>query len=111
MSEPKVTQIKIDVENLYREETFSDLTYVSIRRLTPVTVDGKVDIGRDILYTGMVQLMSPNGPVPVHCLIDGAKSLEEAVSKLPDAIEKRVQAMIAEAREMERQEASKLIVP
>ena len=30
---------------------------------------------------------------------------------LPEAIEKTVQAMIAEAEEMRRQEASKIIVP
>ena len=59
----------------------------------------------------MTQLMSPNGPIPVQCLIEGAKTLSEAVDKLPAAIDKTVQAMIAEAKEMERQEASKIIVP
>jgi len=111
MSESKITSIKIDANNLYKEESFSDMTYVSIRRLTPVKLDGSVDTNRETLYTGMAQLMSPNGPVPVHCIIEGAKTLEEAVAKLPEAIEKTVQEMIAEAREMERQEASKLIVP
>ena len=111
MSEPKITNIKIDVDNLYKEESFSDLTYVSIRRLTPVKPDGSVDAGRETLYTGMAQLMSPNGPVPVHCMIEGARSLEEAIAKLPETIENTVQAMIEEAREMERKESSKLIVP
>lgn len=111
MSESKITSIKIDANNLYKEESFSDMTYVSIRRLTPVKLDGSVDTNRETLYTGMAQLMSPNGPVPVHCIIEGAKTLEEAVAKLPEAIEKTVQEMIAEAREMERQESSKLIVP
>jgi len=111
MSEPKITSIKIDANNLYKEESFSDLTYVSIRRLTPVKLDGSVDASRETLFTGMAQLMSPNGPVPIHCMIEGAKSLEEAVAKLPDAIESRVQDMIAEAREMEREESSKLIIP
>ena len=111
MSEPKITNITIDVQNLYREESFSDLKYVTIRRLTPVKIDGSVDSSRDVMFTGMAQLMSPNGPVPVHCMIEGAKSLDEAVAKLPGAIEEAVQAMIAEARDMERQEASKIIVP
>lgn len=111
MSEPKMTNITIDISNLYKEETFSDLKYVSIRRLIPVKIDGSEDPGREIMFTGMAQLMSPNGPVPVHCIIEDAKNLEDAVAKLPDAIEKTVQAMIDEAREMERQEASKLIVP
>lgn len=111
MSEPKITSIKVDTDNLYKEESFSDLTYVTIRRLTPVKLDGSVDTSRETIYTGMAQLMSPNGPVPIHCMIDGANGLEEAIAKLPEAIEKSVQSMIAEAREMERQESSKLIVP
>jgi hypothetical protein len=111
MNESRMTNITINPDNLYKEESFSDLTYVTIRRLTPVNIDGSVDASRDTIFTGMAQLMSPNGPIPVHCIIDEAKSLEEAIAKLPDAIEKTVQAMIAEAKEMDRQQASKLIVP
>ncbi len=111
MSQPKITQITIETDNLYKEETFTDLSYVTIRRLTPVKIDGTEDAARPTLFTGMAQLMSPNGPVPIHCMIEGAKSLEEAISKMPDAIEKTVQAMMAEAQEMERKDASKLIVP
>jgi predicted ATP-grasp superfamily ATP-dependent carboligase len=39
------------------------------------------------------------------------ESLSEAADKLPDAIEKTVQAMIAEAQEMERKESSRIVVP
>ena len=109
--DPKVTNIKIDPQNLYKEEAFTDLTFATIRRLTPVNIDGSPDESREPLFTGMTQLMSPNGPIPVQCLIEGAKTLSEAAEKLPEAIEKTVQAMIAEAKEMERQEASKIIVP
>ena len=108
---PKIADIKIDPNNLYKEEAFTDLTFATIRRLTPVKIDGSPDESREPIFTGMTQLMSPNGPIPVQCLIEGAKTLSEAVDKLPAAIDKTVQAMIAEAREMERQEASKIIVP
>lgn len=111
MSESRMTNITINPDNLYKEESFSDLTYVTIRRLSPVKIDGSTDANRETIFTGMAQLMSPNGPIPVHCIIEGAKSLEEAVAKLPESIEKTVQAMIAEAKEMDRQEASKLIIP
>lgn len=107
----RITDIKIDPNNLYKEEAFTDLTFATIRRLTPVKLDGTVDGSREPIFTGMTQLMSPNGPIPVQCLIEGAKTLQEAADKLPAAIEKTVQAMIAEAKEMERQEASKIIVP
>lgn len=107
----RITDIKIDPNNLYKEEAFTDLTFATIRRLTPVKLDGTVDGSREPIFTGMTQLMSPNGPIPVQCLIEGAKTLQEAADKLPAAIEKTVQAMIAEAKELERQEASKIIVP
>lgn len=108
---PKVTDVKIDPNNLYKEEAFTDLTFATIRRLSPVKLDGSPDESREPIFTGMTQLMSPNGPIPVQCLIEGAKTLSEAADKLPEAIEKTVQAMIAEAEEMRRQEASKIIVP
>ena len=108
---PKITNIKINPDNLYKEETFTDLTYASIRRLTPVKIDGSIDESRETFFTGMAQLMSPNGPIPVQCVIEGAKTLSEAADKLPEAIEKTVQAMIAEAKEMERKEASRIVMP
>jgi hypothetical protein len=107
----KITDIKINLDNLYREEAFTDLTFATIRRLTPVKIDGSVDESREAIFTGMAQLMSPNGPIPIQCLIEGAKNLSEAAAKLPEAIEKSVQAMIAEAKEMERKEASRIVVP
>ncbi len=108
---PKMTNIKIDPDNLYQEETFTDLTYVSIRRLSPVNIDGSPDKSRDTIFTGMAQLMSPNGPIPVQCLIQGAKTLREATDKLPDAIEKTVRLMIREAEEMQRKEESRIVMP
>ncbi|HON59894.1 MAG TPA: hypothetical protein P5040_06175 [Smithella sp.] len=114
MSNPggsRITDIKINTNNLYKEEAFTDLTFATIRRLTPVYLDGSVDESRDAIFTGMTQLMSPNGPIPVQCLIEGAKDLSDAAAKLPDAIEKAVQAMISEAEAMRRDEDSKIIVP
>jgi hypothetical protein len=108
---PRMTNIKMNPDNLYREETFTDLTYASIRRLTPVNIDGSVDESRDTIFTGMAQLMSPRGPIPVQCLIEGAKTLSEATEKLPDAVEKTVRAMIAEAEEMQRKEESRIVMP
>jgi len=107
----KMTDIKINTNNLYREESFTDMTFATIRCLTPIKIDGSIDESREAIFTGMTQLMSPNGPIPVHCLIEGAKNLSEAAAKLPEAIEKSVQAMIAEAKEMERQESSRIVLP
>jgi hypothetical protein len=110
-SKSRMTNIEINLDNLYVEESFTDLTYVTIRRLTPVKADGSADASREPLFTGMAQLMSPNGPIPVQCLIEEAKTLSEAAAKLPDAIEKTVQEMIAEAQALKREEASRIVVP
>ncbi len=107
----KITDVKVNKDNLYKEETFTDLTFATIRCLTPVKIDGSVDEGRERIFTGMTQLMSPKGPIPVQCVIEDAKTLEEALDKLPAAIDKAVKAMIEEAREMQRQEVSRIIVP
>ncbi|NLN40350.1 MAG: hypothetical protein GX155_12260 [Smithella sp.] len=107
----KITEIKINTDNLYLEESFTDLNFATIRRLTPVNIDGSPDESREPIFTGMTQLMSPNGPIPVSCIIENAETLAEAAAKLPEAIEKTVQAMIAEAQEAQRKEASGLIVP
>ncbi|MFO7569965.1 MAG: hypothetical protein R6W75_09225 [Smithellaceae bacterium] len=111
MTEPKITNIQINPDNLYREESFTDLTYATIRRLSPVKIDGSADDSREPIFTGMAQLMSPNGPIPVSCIINDAKTLADAAAKLPDAIEKSVQAMIAEAQEMEKKEQSRIVMP
>ena len=109
--ESRITEIKINPANLYKEESFTDLTFATIRRLTPIKIDGSIDEGREAIFTGMTQLMSPNGPIPVQCIIEGAKDLGEAAAKLPAAIENRVQEMIAEAKEMQRQESSRIVLP
>ncbi|MEN6331031.1 MAG: hypothetical protein ABFD57_03475 [Smithella sp.] len=110
-NQAKLTDVKINPANLYKEETFTDLTYATIRCFTPVKIDGSIDESRDVIYTGIAQLMSPNGPVPVQCHIEGATNLGEAANRLPDAIEKTVKAMVAEAKEKERKEASRIVVP
>jgi len=107
----KITDIKVNPNNLYKEEAFTDLTFATIRRLSPINIDGSADESRKVIFTGMTQLMSPEGPIPVQCVIEDAQNLGEAVEKLPAAIEKAVQAMIAEAKEIERQEASRIVIP
>ena len=107
----KITDVKVNKDNLYKEENFTDMTFATIRCLTPIKIDGSPDESRERIFTGMTQLMSPKGPIPVQCVIEGVKTLSEALDKLPEAIDKTVKAMIEEAKEMQRQEASRIIVP
>ena len=43
----KIADIKINTDNLYREESFTDLTFATIRRLTPIKIDGSIDESRE----------------------------------------------------------------
>ena len=105
-----LSDIEVDRNNLYREEVFTDLKIASIRVLTPITVDGAIDPSRRVLYTGETQLMSQMGPVPVHAPIDAA-NLDEAIKKFPAAVNAAVERLMEEAREMQRREASRIVVP
>ncbi len=109
-SQKPIGEIAVDVENLYREETFTDLRSATLQRLTPIRRDGSPDDSRDVLYIGQTQLLSQAGPVPVSCPIE-ATSLAEAMEKFPEAIKQAVERLIEEAREIQRQEASRIVVP
>jgi hypothetical protein len=106
----RVSEIKVNVNDLYREETFTDLRVASIRRLAPVKLDGSPDTARDPVFIGQTHVMTSAGPVPVECPIE-AKTLEEAMRKFPEAIQGAVQEMVEEVRELQRQAASRIIVP
>ncbi len=108
--QPAMAEIQVDKTNLYREETFSDLKVASIRRLTPVREDGSDDSGRETIFIGETTLMSQRGPLPVQAPIE-ATSLEEAFEKFPEAVNAAVEQLIEQAREMQRQEASRIVVP
>ena len=103
-------QIKIDPNSLYKEESFTDLRVASLRRLTPVKIDGTVDDRRPTLFIASTQIMSQMGPLPITAQID-ATSLKEAIDKFPQAIKEAIEEMMEEAKEYRRQEASRIVVP
>ncbi|MCH2169222.1 hypothetical protein MK489_00445 [Myxococcota bacterium] len=113
MSDPEqqaLSEIKVDRDNLYREETYTDLKVATIRCMIPICSDGSPDSSRPVLYSGQTTLMSQAGPLPVQCPLE-AKSLDEAIDQFPDAVAAAVNNLIEEAREMQRQEASRIVVP
>ena len=105
-----LNDIKFNQDNLYREDSFTDLRVGSIRMLTPVTPDGTTDSTRTKMFIGQAQFMSPDGPLPIQGPID-AKSLAEAMEKFPQAMEQMLRHMIEEARELQNQKESNIIVP
>jgi hypothetical protein len=102
--------IAVDQENLYREETFTDLKVASIRRLTPVTAEGLDDSSRPTMFIGETTLMSARGPLPINCPIE-APTLQDAINAFPQAVQAAVERLMEEAREMQRQEANRIVVP
>lgn len=103
-------EVKVDRTNLYKEESFTDLKVATIRRLSPIREDGTPDTARPVLFTGETTLMSDRGPLPIQCSIE-AKDLNEAMDKFPDAVQGAVEKLIEQAREMQRQQMSRIVVP
>ncbi|HSO24016.1 MAG TPA: hypothetical protein VLT81_13970 [Chondromyces sp.] len=105
-----LAEIKLEKQNLYREEVFTDLRVGSIKQLTPVTVDGSRDLTRPMVFLGETQLMSQMGPLPVQARIE-ADTLEAAIAGFPEAVQAAVEAMIEEVKELQRREMSRIVVP
>ena len=102
--------IELDPKSLYREDVFTDRRAGSIRRLTPVTVDGAVDASRPVLFSGQTQLLTPAGVLPLAFEIE-ARTLEEALGKFPEGVKAALEQAIDEARELRREAASRIVVP
>jgi hypothetical protein len=102
--------VRLDPTAMYREEIFTDRRAGTIRRLTPITVDGATDLKRPVLFSGQTQLLTPAGVLPLVFDIEAA-TLEEALKKFPDGVKVALEQAIDEAREMRREAASRIVVP
>ncbi|MBA3034912.1 MAG: hypothetical protein FP814_00295 [Desulfobacterium sp.] len=102
--------VKIDRDNLYIEESFTDLTAGYIRRLTPVTPDGLPDNSRKTIFIAQTQVMTQGGPLPIQGPIE-ADNFKQALEKFPAAVNEAVEMLIERSNEMRRQEASKIVLP
>jgi hypothetical protein len=102
--------VHLDATAMYREEIFTDRRAGTIRRLTPITLDGAADPKRPVLFSGQTQLLTPAGVLPLAFDIEAA-TLEEALKKFPDGVKVALEQAIDEAREMRREAASRIVVP
>ena len=94
--QPKI-DFTVDRKNLYREESFTDIKVAAIRRLTPIKPDGSDDDSRDPLFMAQTQLMSPSGPVVLQSILD-AGTLEQAMDRFPEAMQKEMEKVIEEGK-------------
>ncbi len=83
----------ININNLYREESVTDLNVGSIRCFIPIKADGTKDESREAMFFGHTQLMSPQGAVPLQAPIQAAQ-LEEAMKKFPEAMQQAMEEMM-----------------
>lgn len=107
----------VDTQELYREETITDLKAASIRRLIPVKSDGSDDPGRTTIIIGSTQLMLPEGPLPIQAKLK-ATTLDEAYTEFPGAMKEALQEVIQnlqrlqqEKQAQQQQDSSRIIVP
>jgi len=109
-SQPDLPEVKLDAASLYQEEIFTDRRAGTLRRLTPIKVDGSPDTSRAVLFSGQTQLLTPAGVLPLGFDIE-ATTLTEALEKFPDGVKIALEQAIEEAREMRREQASRIVVP
>lgn len=110
MSNDQLPEIKLDIENLFREEMFTDHKVGTLRRMTPVTPEGETDANRDVLYVGQAQMMTPAGALPLNFEI-AATSLADALDKFSTEAQACLERTLEELREMQRQQASSIVIP
>src|SRR5512146_1639452 len=103
-------EVRLDPSGLYREEIYTDRRAGTIRRLTPVTVDGATDPSRPVLFSGQTQLLTPAGVLPLVFELE-AGTLDEALQQFPEGVKAALEQAIEEAREMRRESASRIVVP
>ena len=102
--------LSINVDELYIEESITDRKAASIRRLIPIKKDGSEDPTRETIYIGDTTLMTQMGPIPVQFPLE-ASSLEAAFELFPDGLKEAVEKLNDRAKEMAREEASRIVDP
>lgn len=103
-------EITMDATALTREETFTDSRVGTIRKMTPVTLDGELDSTRPVQFVGSTQIMTPGGALPLSFEIE-TETLEGAVAGFGDAAKLAVERTMEELKEMQRQQASSIVMP
>ncbi len=110
MAEQELPEIKLDANNLYKEEQITDLRAGSIRRMLPIKKDGSADESREVIFEGHASLMTPAGALPIHFMID-VKTLPEALEQFPELAKAALQQTLDELQRLRREQQSSIVVP
>jgi hypothetical protein len=101
---------KMDSQDLYREDLYSDRRVGTIRVMTPVKPDGTPDPARPTSYVGQAQIMTPAGALPLSFEIE-ARTLAEACEGFAEGAKLAFEETMKELQEMRRQQASSIVIP
>ena len=99
-----------DLSNLHREETITDMKVATLQRFTPINTDGSDDASRPVKYVAQTSLMTQMGAIPINAEIEAA-TLDEALAKYGDSLQKALDEMMEEAQRRQIEEAGKIVVP
>ena len=102
--------LTMERDRLYLEEVITDLAAGTIRRMMPIKTDGSPDVSRETLYMGQAQVLSAMGPLPIQFELE-ADNLADAIEMFGPEAEKAVRRMVDELRELQREQASQIVVP
>ena len=106
----RIDEISADLDNLHREDVFSDMRLATIRRLQPIRHDGSPDPSRPTTYIAETTIVSQLGTDPGQSPIE-ADSLKDAFPEIPRGDQVAVERLSERAQEMRREEASRIVVP
>ena len=104
------TDIQMEADNLYREETYTDRRVGTLQILTPVNADGSTDNARQAVYVGQTQILTPAGALPLSFELE-ATSLQDAIDKFGEGAKSALAGAMQRLEEMRREAASSIIVP
>lgn len=107
---PDPREPEMDASALYREEIVTDRRVGTIRMMTPINADGRVDEKRPMLFLGEAQMLTSVGPLPISFDIEAA-TLTEAVAKYGAAAKEGFERAVRELQDMRRQQASSIVLP
>ena len=107
---PDPREPEMDASALYREDIITDRKVGTIRMMTPITAEGRVDDKRPVLFIGEAQMLTSVGPLPISFDIE-AKTLAEAVAKYGAAAKDGFERAVRELQDLRRQQASSIVVP
>ena len=110
MAGPNAPDPRMDVNDLYREEIYSDRKVGTIRVMTPVKPDGSTDPARAAVYVGQAQIMTPAGVLPLSFEIPAA-NLAAACAGFAEGARIAFDETMQELQEMRRQQASSIVIP